>query len=146
MDGSSVTSVLVGRNIVSALRNPAESREGPGTSGRQRGGKPKRRRRFPPDYKLRALKLASEALESGRGGLSRFLKREGLRSSHLAQWRKQREQGLLGKARRGRPGRSRESLLHENGRLKRRLAYLEECLRGDLRRTDPTALALFFRG
>ena len=88
---------------------------------------------------------AGEALHAGRGALSLFLKREGLYSSHLAQWRKQRELGLLGKARRGRPAKSREWLLHENGRLKRKLAYLEACLREDLRPNHPAALALLFR-
>lgn len=106
---------------------------------RQRGGKSKIRRWFTPRYKTRVLMLAGDALDSGRGGLSRFLKREGLRTSHLARWRKQRDEGRLGKTLRGGLEPSREGLLHENGRLKRRLAYLEECLRKDPSRTVPPA-------
>ncbi|HKP95615.1 MAG TPA: hypothetical protein VJ385_07650 [Fibrobacteria bacterium] len=144
MDGKRATSITVGRSAVSAHLAAAEIRGGPG-GGSASGRKPKSRRSFSPVYKLRVLMRAREALESGRGGLSRFLKEEGLYSSHLAQWRRQCRQGLLGKAHRGRPQKNRDGLLRENGRLKRRLSYLEECLRKDLQRRDPAAMAVVLR-
>ena len=51
------------------------------------------RRRYTAEYKLRILREA-EAL-SGRGEIGALLRREGLYSSNLTQWRKQRERGEL---------------------------------------------------
>ncbi|TBR17780.1 MAG: hypothetical protein EPO57_08790 [Chitinophagaceae bacterium] len=51
------------------------------------------RRRYTAEYKLRILREA-EAL-SGRGEIGVLLRREGLYSSNLTQWRKQRERGEL---------------------------------------------------
>jgi transposase len=51
------------------------------------------RRRFTAEYKLRILRQA-EVL-SGRGELGALLRREGLYSSNLTAWRKQRERGEL---------------------------------------------------
>jgi transposase len=87
------------------------------------------RRRFTPEYKLSVLLQAERAAALGWGALSRFLRKEGLYSSLLAQWRRQRKLGQLGNARRGRPGRTPEELRKENIRLRRSLAYLELCLR-----------------
>ena len=49
------------------------------------------RRRFTAEYKLGVLRQADAC--SGRGELGALLRREGLYSSHLTQWRKQRERG-----------------------------------------------------
>ena len=49
------------------------------------------RRRFTAEYKLGVLRQADAC--SGRGELGVLLRREGLYSSHLTQWRKQRERG-----------------------------------------------------
>lgn len=51
------------------------------------------RRRFSADYKARILALADTAVAPGSVGA--LLRREGLCSSHLTQWRSQRRQGGL---------------------------------------------------
>ncbi len=51
------------------------------------------RRRFTAEYKVRVLREA-DAL-SGRGEIGALLRREGLYSSNLTQWRKQRERGEM---------------------------------------------------
>ncbi|MGH2931146.1 MAG: transposase [Solirubrobacteraceae bacterium] len=52
-----------------------------------------KRRRFTAEYKLRIL-LEAEGC-SALGEIGELLRREGLYSSHLATWRKQRDQGAL---------------------------------------------------
>lgn len=49
------------------------------------------RRRFTAEYKLGVLREVDRC--KGRGELGALLRREGLYSSHLTQWRKQRERG-----------------------------------------------------
>src|SRR3954467_9352428 len=63
-----------------------------------------RRRQFTVGYKLRILTEADAAPTTGEIGA--LLRREGLYSSHLAAWRRQREEGILHALtprRRGRP-------------------------------------------
>jgi len=90
------------------------------------------RRRYTAEYKLRILREA-EAL-SGRGEIGALLRREGLYSSNLTQWRKQRERGELeGLSRkRGPLPKGKNSLAdkvkvleRENARLKRRAERAE---------------------
>ena len=50
-----------------------------------------KRRRFSPAYKLQILEEADHCNKPGQIGA--LLRREGLYSSHLALWRRQREQG-----------------------------------------------------
>jgi len=52
-----------------------------------------KRRRFSAEYKRRILEEADACTD--RGEVGALLRREGLYSSHLASWRKQREQGTL---------------------------------------------------
>src|SRR3954470_12757157 len=52
-----------------------------------------RRRQFTVGYKLRILTEADTARTTGEIGA--LLRREGLYSSHLAAWRRQREEGIL---------------------------------------------------
>jgi transposase-like protein len=87
-----------------------------------------KRRTFTAEYKARILHEA-EAVADTRGGVGELLRREGLYSSHLTEWRKEARQGALkGLAKkRGRPGRSAES--REIEELRRRNAQLEEKLR-----------------
>jgi len=66
--------------------------------------KPKRRQ-FTAEYKQRVLDEADACTEPGEVGA--LLRREGLYSSHLASWRKQRKQGLKPK-KRGRKGKTPE--------------------------------------
>jgi transposase-like protein len=89
-----------------------------------------RRRQFTAAYKLRILQ---EADHTALGELGALLRREGLYSSHLANWRRQRADGTLAALapqRRGRPAAStaeRElaQLRAENARLARQLAAAE---------------------
>jgi transposase-like protein len=52
-----------------------------------------KRRKFSAEYKLRILDESDNCTEPGQIGA--LLRREGLYSSHLSTWRRQREQGLL---------------------------------------------------
>ena len=51
------------------------------------------RRRFPAAYKLRIVEQADACTEPGEVGA--LLRREGLYSSHLTEWRRARDQGQL---------------------------------------------------
>lgn len=90
-----------------------------------------RRRQFTVGYKLRILSEADATRTTGEIGA--LLRREGLYSSHLAAWRRQREEGILSALsprRRGRPSSSPEQrelarLRQENERLSQRLVAAE---------------------
>ncbi len=56
-----------------------------------------KRRSFTAEYKLKVLKQVDACKEQGEIGA--LLRREGLYSSHLSSWRRQREQGELGRKR-----------------------------------------------
>jgi len=61
------------------------------------------RRVFTAEYKLRIVREADAALASGvNGAVGALLRREGLYSSHLGKWRKERDAGLAPR-KRGRP-------------------------------------------
>ena len=53
----------------------------------------RRRRSFTAEYRLRILKEADACIQPGEIGA--LLRREGLYSSHLVDWRRQREMGAL---------------------------------------------------
>lgn len=65
-----------------------------------------RRRRFTAEYKLRIVEEADGASEPGES--EALLRREGLYSSHLTNWRRQRREGTLAglSRRRGRKART----------------------------------------
>ena len=94
------------------------------------------RRRFPAKYKLRMLREADACKKPG--DLGALLRREGLYSSHLASWRRQRDDGALKSMRARKRGRvpkpenplrkENERLGRENEALKRRLAQAEEII------------------
>ena len=78
------------------------------------------RRRYTAEYKLRILKEAEKCTKYGE--LGALLRREGLYSSHLKTWIKQREEGtLLGLApkKRGRKAKPKNPLDDEVQRLRR---------------------------
>lgn len=77
------------------------------------------RRRYSAEYKLRVLKEA-DACEPGSGELGALLRREGLYSSHLATWRRQRERGELEGLRPKKRGRK------PTHPMERRIAELEQ--------------------
>jgi transposase len=91
------------------------------------------RRRFTAEYKLRVLRQAEAC--TGTGELGTLLRREGLYSSHLTTWRRQREQGslaALSPKKRGRPAvppsplaRRVAELERDNARLTQRLQQAE---------------------
>jgi transposase len=91
------------------------------------------RRRFTAEYKLRVLRQAEAC--TGTGELGALLRREGLYSSHLTTWRRQREQGslaALSPKKRGRPAvppsplaRRVAELERDNARLTQRLQQAE---------------------
>lgn len=55
-----------------------------------------KRRRFTAEYKKDILQKADRAVASGeKGALGALLRREGLYSSHLSEWREARERGEL---------------------------------------------------
>ena len=91
------------------------------------------RRRFTAEYKLRILREAEGCEAPGEVGA--LLRREGLYSSHLTTWRRQREQGALAaltpkkRGRRASPphplSRRVAELERENAHLQRRLKQAE---------------------
>ena len=80
------------------------------------------RRRFRAEYKLRILREADAC--RGDGDVGALLRREGLYSSHLVSWRKQRDGGLSSRkrGRKANPLRKQLKVLErENARLRKRL-------------------------
>ena len=87
------------------------------------------RRRFSAEYKQRILSEAERCSEQGQIGA--LLRREGLYSSHLTTWRRQREQGALGQKRGRKPDPQAaeiKRLKHENERLRLRLERAEHII------------------
>jgi transposase-like protein len=87
------------------------------------------KRRFTAAYKLDILRRADACTRTGE--LGALLRKEGLYSSHLVTWRRQREQGLTAKKRGRKPTssdprvktleREKAALTTANRRLERRL-------------------------
>jgi transposase-like protein len=104
--------------------------DGDGPDGKDMGSHGPVRRSFSPEYKLAILAEYDAATESGERGA--ILRREGLYSSLITDWRRQHRQGLL-KANLGRTdgGRGGPSLSEvaklrtENERLRTKLAQAE---------------------
>ena len=88
------------------------------------------RRSYPAEYKVRILREA-EAAAAIRGGIGALLRREGLYSSLLVNWRRERAQGIreaLTPQKRG-PKSKRHPLADEMKKLQRKNARLNEELR-----------------
>ena len=114
----SAASAKAGANSVSASRPDPEV-----------VAKPKQRT-YTAEYKQRILEEA-EAAAATRGGLGALLRREGLYSSLLAYWRRERANGILEALtpqKRGRKSK-RNPLEEENEKLRRQNARLTEDLR-----------------
>ena len=89
-----------------------------------------KRRIFTAEYKQRILQEADSAAAT-RGGVGALLRREGLYSSHLVNWRRERNQGIqeaLAPRKRG-PKSQRIPLAEENQKLRRQVGQLTEKLR-----------------
>ena len=104
--------------------------DGTGTDGGERYQKNIIRRVFPPEYKLAILAEYDACSESGEKGA--ILRREGLYSSIITDWRRQHRQGLLkaalGRSDGGRGGPSLSEVVKlraENEALRRKLAKAE---------------------
>ena len=102
------------------------------------------RRRFSAAYKLQVLRMADAC--AGAGALGALLRREGLYSSHLTTWRRQREAGSLAalapKPRGRRPAAPSSPLTHriaelqrDNAALTRRLQQAETII--DVQKNSP---------
>ena len=113
----------------------SRARDNNGRMGSQgpRGDEPKRRRAFSASDKLEHLDAYERAVERGEGG--GYLRQEGLYSSLISEWRKQRDAGLLaGKKpgeKIGKPTAEQAEiarLRRENERLNKRLATTETAL------------------
>jgi transposase-like protein len=84
------------------------------------------RRRFTAEYRLRILDEADRC--TGPGDVGRLLRREGLYSSHLTNWRKSRREGALKAltpAKRGVKPAQRNPLQAKVRALEERVAHLE---------------------
>jgi transposase-like protein len=94
--------------------------------------RPRPRRSFSPEYKLGILEEYDALSEPGARGA--LLRREGLYSSHIVEWRRARDVGALeGLARHGRPRRSpaeveADRLRRDNERLRRELTKTKAAL------------------
>ena len=93
------------------------------------------RRRFTPQYKLRILRAAEQCSTPGEVGA--LLRREGLYSSNLSAWRKQRDSGALASmsaTKRGRRAKlseqdkELEGLRRDNERLRGKLVQAEKII------------------
>jgi len=90
-----------------------------------------KRRRFTAEHKLRMLQEVDACTEPGQIGA--LLRREGLYSSHLSKWRRQRQKGQLRALSPRKRGRKRQDplaeelaqLRRENERLRARLQQAE---------------------
>jgi transposase-like protein len=85
------------------------------------------RRKFTADYKLGIVEEADHATDPGAIGA--LLRREGLYSSHLVEWRRLRQAGALGalSKKRGRKP-TRNPVAEENCKLKAELAQVKKKL------------------
>jgi transposase len=82
-----------------------------------------KRRRFSAEYKLRILRQAEACTRPGEIGA--LLRREGLYTSHLTAWRKQRDAGALEALDRKRGRKPADRRDAENAALRRRLERAE---------------------
>lgn len=85
-----------------------------------------RRRAFTAGFKRQVLAEADACSQTGEVGA--LLRRHGLYSSHLTEWRRQRDEGLRPK-KRGRKANEQRALQGEVAELKREKTRLEERLR-----------------
>ena len=83
-----------------------------------------KRRRFTSAYKL-AIVREADSLAERPGGIGALLRREGLYSSHLTTWRRQRDEGALEALSRPRGRKPAPALEVENAEIRRRLEKTE---------------------
>ena len=111
------------------MADGSEGRNGAGKLADPQVTAKAKRRRFTAEYKLRVLREADALAETG--GIGEMLRREGLYTSHLSTWRRERERGELeglAAKKRGRKARPDKELIEENQRMAREIARLEKRL------------------
>ena len=111
-----------------AQRAEGESSEAAGGSAAPQVPDPElterpKRRHFSAEYKLGILEQADACERPGEIGA--LLRSEGLYSSHLSEWRRQREEGALGALGRRRGRRPADPIEKENAELRRRAERAE---------------------
>ena len=84
------------------------------------------RRRFTAEYKLRILEEADRCAQPGEMGA--LLRREGLYSSHLTKWRRQRDEGARAGLGVPRGRKQKDPLEEEVHRLRKEIAQLRTAL------------------
>ena len=110
-----------------------------------------KRRRFSAEYKLRIVREA-DAFGKGDGDVAALLRREGLYSSQLSSWRRQRDEiakvGMTSR-KRGRKAKAEDprvkELERENARLQRRLARVETMLEIQKKTSELLGIPRWFR-
>ena len=123
-NGRGATQEVAGRALEGAVGDRKRTTAG-------RGGPPPdpelvegpRRRRFTAEYKLKVLREAEGCSKPGEMGALR--RREGLYSSHLSTWRKQRDEGALHALSKRRGRKKSHPLQAENEKLRRRVTRAE---------------------
>jgi len=88
-----------------------------------------KRRRHTLGYKLKVLETVAALRSEGHGAVGAYLRKEGLYYSSVRNWERQHSQGRLTSTRRGSKDKSREDLLAENKRLRRKQEQLEKRLK-----------------
>lgn len=115
--------------VLSAVREDSAVSNSSNSSGPRAGG-PRPRRSFTPAQKLDFLAAYETACQSSEGGA--FLRREGLYSSQMTEWRKLRDAGVLAGKQAGEPIGKLSKDQAENARLRRQL----EVTQGRLEKTE----------
>jgi transposase-like protein len=145
-----VTATAEAVDNVSARRDgrPAVAAGATGIPDPEVAAKPTRRR-FTAEYKLRILGEAERQREPGAIGA--LLRREGLYSTHLSEWRRERERGALASLRARRRGRKPDpthalhqqiaALEAEKQRLQERLRQAEAIITAQKKLSEILALA-----
>lgn len=88
----------------------------------------KTRRYLTASYKLKILDTVAELRRKGHGHVGEFLRKEGLYFSTVRKWEELQRTGTLVSTTRGPGSQSRESLLDENKKLRRKVEQLEKHL------------------
>ena len=86
-------------------------------------------RRHTLAYKLKVLETVAALRSEGHGAIGAYLRKEGLYYSTVRTWERQQSQGRLSSTRRGSKEKSREELLAEVKRLRRKQEQLEKRLK-----------------
>ena len=113
--------------VLSAVREDSSVNSSNSSSGSgPRAGGPRPRRSFTPPQKLEFLAAYENACENSEGGA--FLRREGLYSSQMSEWRRLRDAGVLAGKKVGESIGKLSADQAENARLRRQLEVSESRL------------------